>query len=268
MRVQLAVLATAMILLGQPAQASAHEVRRALTDVVEYTCVTTETNETQTIKVRVTLTMPTSTTVGTQLSIGWQGAYAEGTTLRAPITGLDDGTKLYAYAGISNYPGLTSATGVGTLDATTPGEAITLPVTRVDLLTTPDSAGTGTVRPGAINFGTSPTSPAIKCAVQNRDDLTTYQLPVPGNGQGADPDPTDSESPSPEDSETTPDDEETSSSPTSTITTTTTETPAGGADTGAGGEAGPDGRAVMAAGFVIMLAAVIGLRLRRPRRRT
>ncbi|MEV0164459.1 hypothetical protein [Nonomuraea fuscirosea] len=255
MRVPLAVLAAAMILF-LPAQADAAERRRVLaTDVVEYACKVG--SETQNVKVRVTLTMPASTTVGDQLSIGWQGAY-EGTALKAPLAGLDDGTKLYAYAGISEYPGLTSATGVGTLEAITPGADITLPATRVEVLTMPNKAGTGVVRPGAINFGTTPTSPAIRCEVRNRAALTTYTLKVPTSGQDDEPDPdaTDGESPEPTETET----------PTETPAETPEETPTGGVATGAGGEAGPDGRMVVAAGLVITVAALAGLRRRRPKR--
>ncbi|MEV0615332.1 hypothetical protein AB0I81_18565 [Nonomuraea sp. NPDC050404] len=269
MRALLAVLSIAAILLCRPAYAAAHDTRHELrvltTDVVEYTCVTTATNETQNIKVKVTLTMPTSTTVDSELSIGWQGAYADGTSLKTPATGLEDNTKLYAYAGISDFSGLTSATGVGTLDATTPGETITLPAGQVSLLTTPNGEGTGTVRPGAINFGTTANEPAIECDVDNREDLTTYTLKVPTSGQDTDPDDTTSPSPSPDETDD-PDDntgDDTSSTPTSTVTTTTTETPAGGADTGAGGMAGPDGRALILVGFVVMLAAAVGLSLRR-----
>ncbi|MEV4076466.1 hypothetical protein ACGFJC_37700 [Nonomuraea fuscirosea] len=255
MRVPLAVLAAVMILF-LPAQADAAERRRVLaTDVVEYACKAG--SETQNVKVRITLTMPASTAVDDQLSIGWQGAY-EGTALKAPLAGLDDGTKLYAYAGISKYPGLTSATGVGTLEAITPGADITLPATRVEVLTTPNKAGTGVVRPGAINFGTTPTSPAIRCEVRNRAALTTYTLKVPTSGQDDEPDPdaTDGESPEPTETET----------PTETPAETPEETPTGGVATGAGGEAGPDGRMVVAAGLVITMAALAGLRRRRPKR--
>jgi hypothetical protein len=265
-RALLAVLSVAAILLCRPAYAAhdtRHELRVLATDVVDYTCVTTATNETQNIKVKVTLTMPASTAVDSELTIGWQGAYAEGTSLKTPVTGLEDNTKLYAYAGISDYPGLTSATGVGTLDATTPGETITLPAGQVSLLTTPNSEGTGIVRPAAINFGTAPNDPAIECDVDNREDLTTYTLKVPASGQGTDPDPDDTTSPSPSPEETEDPGDETDPTPTSTVTTTTTQTPAGGADTGAGGMAGPDGRALILVGFVVMLAAAAGLSLRR-----
>ncbi len=259
MRVQPAMLTAAMILF-LPTQADAAERPRVLaTDVVEYACEAG--SETQNIKVRVTLTMPTSTAVGDQLSIGWQGAY-EGAALKAPLAGLDDGTKLYAYAGISEYPGLTSATGVGTLEAITPGADIPLPATRVELLTTPGRADTGVVRPGAINFGTTPTSPAIRCEVRNRAALTTYTLKVPTTGQDDEPDPgtTGSESPEPTDTETT----DPAETPAETPTKTPAETPTGGVATGAGGEAGPDGRMVVVAGLVITGAALAGLRRRRP----
>ncbi|MFC4008066.1 hypothetical protein ACFOY2_12600 [Nonomuraea purpurea] len=249
-----------LVLWFRPAHASESE-RVIATDIVNYVCTTTASGDTQTVSVQVTLTMPTSATAGQQLTIGWRGVYAQSTSLMTPATGLPEGTKLYAYAGISDFSGLTSATGVGTIDATTPGEAIALPAAQVNLATTPGSAGTGTVRPAAINFGASPTSPSIECEAENREDLTTYTLTVTDTGGSPTPDPDDSTSPTPDDEETDESDEpeETPSEE------TTTETPSGAAETGAGGTAGPDGRTFILTGSVLILASVTGLALRRRR---
>ncbi|MEU6711657.1 hypothetical protein ABZ897_09265 [Nonomuraea sp. NPDC046802] len=259
MRVRSAVLAAFMLVLCcRPAHASESE-RVIATDIVNYVCTTTASGDTQTVSVQVTLTMPTSATAGQQLTIGWRGAYAQSTSLTTPATGLPEGTKLYAYAGISDFSGLTSATGVGTIDATTPGETIALPAAQVNLTTTPSSAGTGTVRPAAINFGTSPSSPSIECEANNREDLTTYTLTVTDTGGSPTPDPDDSTTPTPDDDETDETDE--SDEPEETPT----ETPSGGAETGAGGTAGPDGRTFVLTGSVLILASVTGLALRRRR---
>lgn len=257
MRVQLAVSATAMILTCAVSPAA-----YGAASVVGYECTTTATGEKQDVSIDVELTVPAQATVGVEMTIGWRGAYVAAAELLAPATGLEGEINMYAYAGISDIDSLTSATGVAPLGIVIPGEPIPLPET-VDMKTTPKKADSGgTVHAASINFGPRPQERLIECEVKDTGSRTEYPLTVIGAGESP------SESSSPEDSETTPDDEETSSSPTSTITTTTTETPSGGADTGAGGEAGPDGRAVMAAGFVILLAAATGLRLRRPRRRT
>ncbi|MEZ0074789.1 hypothetical protein [Planotetraspora sp. GP83] len=97
------------------------------TDIVEYECKPNGSTQTQEIKVKIELTMPTGATTREQMTIGWRGTYAEGAELRAPAVGLSAGTKLYAYASISGLAGLTSATGVGTLNTVSGGEIIPLP---------------------------------------------------------------------------------------------------------------------------------------------
>lgn len=178
MRVQLIVPIAALPLSNGAAEPAS--------DVVAYHCVTASTREVQDIKVRIELTVPADATAGTQTSIGWHGAYAEGTELRAPATGTATGLKLYAYAGISDFPGLTSATGVGRLGILTPGAAIPLPDAVVPLKTTARNAGTGNVHAAAINFGPRPSERVIECEVQNRGTLTEHPLTVkPATGPGA-----------------------------------------------------------------------------------
>lgn len=178
-------LAGSLTLFCQPAYAAASEVPRdavVVTDIVDYRCTATGATgvaEKQDIKVKVELTMPTDATAGTQMIIGWRGTYVDDTTaLRAPATGLAGGTKLYAYASISGLAKLTSATGVGELTTLSAGQIIPLPMVPVSLKTTPSIAGTATVRPAAINFGTKPDERSIECEVQNATTLTTYPLAV------------------------------------------------------------------------------------------
>ena len=109
------------------------------------------------------------------------------------------------------------------------------------------------MKPGALNFGTSPSDLSIECEVQNKDDLETYPLTVGSATQ------------------TTPS-ETASARPTRTVTTTVTaaethtanrRTPPGGAETGGGGDAGPDGRVFVLTGLFVTVAAGAGLVLRR-----
>ncbi|TMR99645.1 hypothetical protein [Nonomuraea basaltis] len=257
MRVQLVVPVAALLF--------SHVSAAQAADVVEYECTTTASNDRQNIKVDVELTVPAGVGVDENLTIGWKGSYSGGTELLAPTTGLEDGLNLYAYAGIRGIDKLTSATGVAQLGTITPGARIPLPTTTVNLTTTPQEEGEGTVHAAAINFGPSPQEPVIECEVLNKSALTEYPLKV-GTGDGTT---TPSSTPSPSTTETDDGDNEDNgddtTTPEVTTTVTTTTTPEGGVDTGGGGEAGPDGRAVMLAGSLLILAAGAGLWLRRPR---
>lgn len=278
-------LAGSLALLCQPAQAADSELRQdavAVTDIVEYRCTVTGVAEKQDIKVKVELTMPVNAVTGQQMTIGWHGTYVDGTALRAPAAGLASGTKLYAYASISGLPRLTSATGVGEPAPFSAGQTVPLPRDTVPLKTAPSNAGTATVKPAAINFGTRADEKSIECEVQNADALTTYPLTVSSaDGRPTDPAPV---TPGPQPTPTvtaTMDDQSTGSvpvtsdpQPTHTITATVTKastdgnskvikTPSGGAATGGGGESGPDGRMLISTGFLLTFAAATGLLLRR-----
>ncbi|MEU8247438.1 hypothetical protein [Nonomuraea sp. NPDC048916] len=227
------------------------------TQVVEYTC-TSDSGTVQDVKIKVTLTLPaTNPETGVQFSIGWTGVYEAGAELKAPAGGLPAGVKLYTYASISGMSGaLTSATGVGTLGTITAGQTIPLPATAVSMKTTSQRAGTAQVKPAAVNIGQLPTSPLIECEVKNPDTLDTYPLTI-GAGSSSTPSETPSETPS-----STPSSTATSESP--EPTRRNSSTPKDGVDTGAGGEAGPDGRAfVLTGSALIMAAGVGGLLLRR-----
>jgi hypothetical protein len=268
-----AVLAGSLVLLCQPAHAAIPEAWQGstvATGIVEYECTTTGETAKQDIKVNVELTMPADARTGEQMTIGWRGTYADGTGLKAPAAGLAAGTKLYAYASISGLTALTSATGVGVLETAAPGQVIPLPTVMVELKTTARNAGTASVKPAAINFGTLPTTPSIQCDVQNAADLTTYTLTVAAAG-------TTSPTPTPAPSTTSPKPThtvtvtETPESANDTVTTAAkgnskvTRTPVGAAGTGGGGGTGPDGRKFVLTGSLLILAAVTGLFLRRRR---
>ncbi|MEV4532154.1 hypothetical protein [Streptosporangium sp. NPDC049304] len=261
-----AALVGGLPLLWQPAHASVPPAERSsvvtagTVGTVEYECTTSGATGKQTTSINVELTMPTDATTGRQFTIGWSGTYT-GSELTAPAAGLPAGTKLYVYASISGLSGLTSATGVGTLDAAGAGQTIPLPTTPVSLATTSNSPGTATVKPGAINFGTAPDQTSIECEPKNKDTLTTYPLTITAGGQGTAPDPTDTTT-QPSDETTSDEDAETGETPQDTDGEIS-ETPAGGAETGGGGESGPDGRALVLTGSLVTFGALSGLLWRR-----
>ncbi|NUW36710.1 hypothetical protein HTZ77_35680 [Nonomuraea sp. SMC257] len=266
-RVRLAASAVALALAAF-APLGASSAARASSDVVEYTC-SGDLVPAQTVRVRVTLTMPTSAVVGEQFSITWSGTFETGSELKAPSVGLSAGVNLYAHAGISGLTGLTSATGVGALGAITPGQAITLPT--VEMKATARNPGTGSVRPGAVNLGTTENDPLIECEPASAGRLSAYPLTVAAGG--TDPDPDTSTSGTPTSSGASDDEDSSDSSEDTSERETTRErssaVPKAGAETGGGGEAGPDGRALVLGGSALIMAAGIGgLLTRRPRRAT
>ncbi|MEV4366129.1 hypothetical protein AB0J71_03610 [Nonomuraea sp. NPDC049637] len=245
------ILPLAVLLFATPAPGSG--------TVAAYTCRTTGTNETQIVKMDITLTVPATASAGRQMTIGWRGSYVEGAELRAPATGLDGEVNLYAYAAVSGIDRLTSATGVGSPGLIVPGAVIPLPRGTVELRTTPRDPGAGTVRPASVNFGPTPQRRLIECELQDKDAPKSYPLTVTAAGTAASPDTSDTpDTQDTSDTEATPPDE--------TAEDTPTATPTGGANTGGGGEAGPDGRALALAGSLVLAAALTGLRLRRPSR--
>ncbi|GAA3091371.1 hypothetical protein [Streptosporangium carneum] len=285
------LLAGGLGLFCQPAHAVVSEPRQGavvVTDVVEYECTTAGVVETQDVKVKVELTVPAKVTVNEPMTVGWHGSYADDVAvLRAPVTGLDDGVKLYAYASFSGIKNLSSATGVGELAVPEAGEVIPLPTAVLSLATRSRETGTAEVRPAAINVGTRSNDPVIQCQVRNRDALTTYPLAVvSADDLTADPAPvTSSPQPTPTataeeaeaeaDGQTGGSDPETSAPQPVRATPTTvaraaangngrvTRTPSGAAATGGGGESGPDGRVLVLTGFLLALTAATGLLLRR-----
>ncbi len=280
-----AVLGAGLILFPQqafPRQAQAAPGAwpglRTSTNVVEYLCTTAGVTAKQDVKVRIELTMPSGALPGDQLTIQWHGTYVTGSELKAPGAGLPTGAKLYAYASISDFPGLTSATGVADLDPITPHEIIPLPADQVPLRTTANTTGTGTVLPAALNIGTTPTDLLIECDVSDTAGTTPDTLTV-GTGTSASESPTATTSPEPTQPISTTVTETATPTPTPPGTDTTTPTapsgeaadpaakvhatPVGAAQTGGGGEAGPDGRTFILAGLLLILAAVTGLALRR-----
>ncbi|MEU4542387.1 hypothetical protein [Nonomuraea dietziae] len=230
-------------------------------DTVSYRCTGPTTSDVQNVQIKVELTMPTTAKANEQFSIGWKGTYVTGQELKAPAAGTTISPKIFAYATLSGIAGLTSATGEGTTGTITAGQAIPLPTSAVSLKTTASTAGTATVKPGNVNFGSNSatgTDPGIKCEIQNAASVKSYTLTVAAA--------TGSPSPSPSTSTST----SASPKPTRTVTATVTQTPVGGgkgkvtktpkgaAETGGGGDMGPDGRMFVLTGSLVVLAAAAG----------
>ncbi|MFG2075579.1 hypothetical protein [Nonomuraea maritima] len=232
-----------------------------LTDLVQYRCVGPETTNVQNVEIKVTLTMPTSAAVNQQMIIKWRGVYTQGKELKAPATGQTISPKIFAYASLTGITNLTSATGEGTTGTIVANQPIPLPTQDIELKTTSTTAGTATVKPAAVNFGANSATgnigntPSIQCAVQNASSLKTYTLTV-GNST---PTPT----PTPSATTTSPRPTLTTTAtvtvtPSSATSTRSSRTPKAGADTGAGGMAGPDGRMFILTGTALIAAAAVG----------
>ncbi|TDD11441.1 hypothetical protein, partial [Nonomuraea diastatica] len=211
MRVRLAVPAMALALAYAALPSAAHA------DTVAYTCETIATGMQQQISLDIELTMPTDATVGAQMTIGWRGSYVGSARLLAPTTVTDGQLKMYAYAGIDGIDRLTSATGVGQLGTVTPGQPITLPATTVEMKTTANSPGTGTVHAAAVNFGPTPQERVIECEVTDKESLREYPLTVGGQSAGPSPGET-TDTPTPDPGTSAP--EDTTTSPPSGVSVT------------------------------------------------
>ncbi|MFI6811738.1 hypothetical protein ACIBG7_04980 [Nonomuraea sp. NPDC050328] len=234
------------------------------TDVIDYKCTGPTASDVQNVQIKVELTAPTDAKVGSQFTIKWKGTYTAGKELKGPATGTL-GAKIFAYATLTGITGLTSATGDGTTGTVTANQPITLPAAGIDLKSTASAAGTATMKAGAVNFGansTGGTEPKIQCEVQTANPKTWTFTVAAATGNNPTPTPT----PTP----TTP-------RPTTTKTVVVTETPKtpigkvtktpkAGAETGGGGEMGPDGRNFVMAGTAMILAAGVGGLMMRRRR--
>jgi hypothetical protein len=172
--------------------------------------------------------------------------------------------KIYANIKASGAGAPSTARGEAALTNVQVGQNLTT-LPNVTVKIKPTSTGTVTVTPGDLAFGTSATSPAIKCTAPT-SGLKTYTFTV-ANGT-ASPSP----SPSPTPSNTSPRPTRTSThtvtitpSPSESESTRKSQTPKAGADTGAGGTMGPDGRLFILTGTAMIGAAAIGGLLMRRR---
>lgn len=229
-------------------------------DVVAYVCdVPTGTTDTNypteaDVDIKVVMTPPTTASANADASITWTGTIqSTGDALVAPAAWPATGAKLFATIKASGAGAPATATGEGSFTTTiTPGSDITT-LPSVTIKVKPTSTGTVSLTAGDLAFGTSATSPVLKCTAPTTG-LKAYTFTV-GNGST-------SPSPSPTPTTTTPRPTTTrTSTVTITPTTSTTkksQTPKAGADTGAGGTMGPDGRLFILTGTALVGAAAVG----------
>ncbi|MEV2266530.1 hypothetical protein [Nonomuraea africana] len=225
--------------------------------VVAYKCVTSTNTDSKDTSLNVTMTMPTGAEANKEQSISWSATYASGAAqLTVPAGGFTN-AKFIASASVSGA-GVsgTSVTGENTFNTTTAGATISSFPT-VTLKVKPTTTGTVTMKAGDLYFGTSATQYQYKCTVQTTPAPKSYTFTVTSAST--------SPSPSPSPSATT-----TNPKPTRTVTATVTQTPVGAgngkvtktpkgaAETGGGGDMGPDGRMFVLTGSLIVLAAAAG----------
>ncbi|MEO3799242.1 hypothetical protein [Nonomuraea sp. B1E8] len=238
------------------------------TDIIDYDCQlannATANGYPADAKIRVTLTMPTNAKANADASITWASAFqSTSDQLEIPTGFPTTSPKIYANIKASGAGAPATARGEAALTNVQAGQNLTT-LPNVTVKIKPTSTGTVTVTPGDLAFGTSATSPAIKCTAPT-SGLKTYTFTV-ANGT-ASPSP----SPSPTPSNTSP---RPTTTHTRTLTITPTpkttptrksQTPKAGADTGAGGTMGPDGRLFILTGTAMIGAAAVGGLLMRRR---
>lgn len=227
-------------------------------DVVEYDCDVAsgggDADYPADVDIKVTMTPPTSATANADASITWTGVVqSTGQSLKAPTGFPTTSPKMFVTVKASGAGVPTTATGEATLGTVTIGQPITLP-TSVTVKIKPTTTGTVTLTAGDLAFGTSASSPSIKCLAPTTG-LKTFTFQV-GSSTGT---PTTSSTPT--NTTSTPKPTKTS---TATVTVTPSsstkksKTPKAGADTGGGGEAGPDGRMFILTGTALVGAAAVG----------
>ncbi|WP_143591422.1 hypothetical protein [Thermoactinospora rubra] len=217
---------------------------------VWYNCTGVPTG-TNNVRLKVTLTMPTNAKTGQESTIGWSATNdVTGYELEAPTT-LPTNPKYFAELTLSGG-GLTTATAEGNVTVTQ-GQPITFQAPTTPAKVKPTTAGTVTVKPGSLKIGASSSSPTVNCTLDTtQTNLKSYTFTVTGGS-------TASNTPVP--------------TKTTTVIVTKTpvggngdnngngkvnKTPKGGAETGGGGEAGPDGRMFVLTGTALVAAAALG----------
>ncbi|GAA2644627.1 hypothetical protein GCM10010412_006100 [Nonomuraea recticatena] len=226
--------------------------------VVAYKCATSTNTDSKDTSLNVTMTMPTGAEANKEQSINWSATYASGAAqLTVPASGFTS-AKFIASASVSGA-GVsgTSVTGETTFSTTTAGSPITS-FPSVTLKVKPTTAGTVTLKASDIYFGTSTSVYQYKCTVQASPAPKGHSFTVTAASASPSPSPSPSASTS------------ASAKPTRTVTATVTQTPVGGgngkvtktpkgaAETGGGGDMGPDGRMFVLTGSLVVLAAAAG----------
>ncbi|MFG1941650.1 hypothetical protein [Nonomuraea sp. NPDC048826] len=227
--------------------------------VVSYQCTLATTSGTDpaypaTVDVKFTPTMPTGAKTNQDASITWAGAVqTTGDELKVPTGGFPAGSKYFATIKASGAGAPATATGEAAATGTAGQSLTTLPT--VTIKVKPTTAGTVTVSPGDLAFGTSATAPAVKCTAPTTG-LPTYTFQVTAGSASPSASPTPSNtSPTPTKTTTVIVTETPRDDTSTTPTRRSSQTPKDGVATGAGGDAGPDGRLFIVAGSMLVLAA-------------
>jgi hypothetical protein len=230
-------------------------------DVVAYNCKLASGSDTDypatgaTVDIAVNLSTPSNVTANATATITWSGTVeATGDPLVIPTGFPASGGKIFATIKPTGAGAPTTAAGEATLSAYTVGQDLTaLPNVMITLK--PTAAGTVTMHAGDVAFGTSSSAAFLKCTAATTG-LKAYTFTVAS-----------ATSTSTSTSTATP--TSTSPRPTTTRTSTVTitpsssttrksQTPKAGADTGAGGTMGPDGRLFILTGTALVGAAAVG----------
>ncbi|PZG16355.1 hypothetical protein C1J01_21325 [Nonomuraea aridisoli] len=228
-------------------------------DVVAYNCVlqptgTTDANYPAETDIRVVMTPPTTASANQDASVTWAGTIQNtGDSLTLPTGFPTTNAKMFVTVRASGAGAPATVTGEANLTSVTAGSDLTT-LPGVTLKVRPTTTGTVTLTAGDITFGAATTgtatSPVIKCTAPTTG-LKQYTLTV-GNGT-ASPSPT-TTSPRPTRTTTA----TVTITPSSSTTTRKSQTPVAGADTGAGGMMGPDGRLFILTGTALITAAAVG----------
>ncbi|GAA2779552.1 hypothetical protein [Nonomuraea dietziae] len=223
-------------------------------DTVSYKCATQSSGDPKDATITVAMTLPTAAKANEEQTVP---ATYTGGQLTVPTGGFTTGAKFIATASVSGA-GVsgTSVTAEAALTTLTAGSPITFP--SVSFKVKPTTAGTVTLKASDIYFGTSTSVYQYKCTVQASPVPKSHTFTVTAASTSPSPSPSPSASTS------------ASVKPTRTVTATVTQTPVGGgngkvtktpkgaAETGGGGDMGPDGRMFVLTGSLVVLAAAAG----------
>ncbi|MGR6924153.1 hypothetical protein ACU635_58655 [[Actinomadura] parvosata] len=208
------------------------------------------------VDIAVNLSTPSNVTASANATITWSGTVeATGDPLVVPTNFPTSGGKLFATIKPTGAGAPTTAAGEATLGAVTVGQDFpALP--NVIITVKPTTAGTVTMYPGDLALGTSSSSYVLKCTAPTTG-LKAYSFTVASATSTS----TSSNSPSPTTTTPRPTTTRTSTvtiTPSRSTTTRKSTTPKAGADTGAGGTMGPDGRLFILTGTALVGAAAVG----------
>ncbi|MFC5820076.1 hypothetical protein [Nonomuraea harbinensis] len=222
-------------------------------EIVSYTC-TAGTETPATVDIKITPTMPTGAKANQDASITWAAAVqTTGDELKVPTTGFPTGSKYFATVKASGAGAPATATGEAAITGTAGQSLTTLP--NVTIKVRPTTTGTVTITPGDLAFGTSATAATLKCTAPTTG-LPTFTFQVAAATSTPTDDPTGTSTPTPTPTKTTTVIvTETPTTRTTSPTARSSKTPKDGVATGAGGDAGPDGRMFVLAGSMLILAA-------------